>query len=141
MSQRSRARQYEPEAICSAIVASRGIVKSAAYRLRCHPDTIYTAVKTFPEVAETLRLTRDETLDIAESHLFAAIERGEQWACEFFLKNTREGAARGYSARIDVQPVNIVVNVNRVVSREPEPEPKPFNRTPAYREMIRDLHY
>ena len=86
-------------------------------------------------------------MDAAESALFAAIRDGKQWAIRWCLSNSREGAKRGYAARTELvafsdQPVNVQVTINRVASRKPAPlDIVPFNRTPEYREMIRQIKH
>jgi hypothetical protein len=140
MSQYRRSREFQPEAIGSALVASHGCVTHAAARLGCIPVTIDEYAKREPDVAETLSEQCDCAFDLAESALFDAIKARQSWAIIFCLKHSHEGRARSYSERTEVagvsdRPVNVTFNINRVDSREPEP----FHRTAKYRDSIRDL--
>jgi len=91
---------YEPATIVSALERARGMIAIAARLLRCSRQTIYTAVRTYPEVKEALDDARELGLDLAEMALFKAIDKGQGWAITLYLKT--QGRKRGYVEKVDV---------------------------------------
>jgi len=76
------------------------MIAIAARLLRCSRQTIYTAVRTYPEVKEALDDARELGLDLAEMALFKAIDKGQGWAITLYLKT--QGRKRGYVEKVDV---------------------------------------
>ena len=59
-----------------------------------------------PEIRKRVRAIRESLIDIAESHLFKQIKRGNQKAIEFFLKH--QAKHRGYSDKVEIENKNAV---------------------------------
>lgn len=85
------------EEVRVALMASHGLIASAAHSLGVCRQSIYNAFKPWPELREIVEEERELLLDNAENALHKAIMRGEAWAICFFLKT--RGKARGYSER------------------------------------------
>ena len=86
-----------------ALLASRGLISSAARRLGVVRQSIYNALERWPELREIVEEERELHLDEAETALFKAVKRGEAWAICFMLKT--QGKARGYTQRQEVLEV------------------------------------
>ncbi len=111
-----RSRRFTDREMADALRQSHGLVTPAAEYLGVSPQTIYTRLKKSKTVSAALEQARDAALDRAESKLFDAVEKGEQWAIQFVLKTL--GKNRGYTERSEVvteQP--IVVTLRRVDRR------------------------
>jgi hypothetical protein len=96
-----RNEQLTPSRIISAIHAARGMITIAADSLGCHPETIRNYAKRHATVEQALREARDRTTDMAESKLFDAINAGESWAIQFYLRS--QGKDRGYNEQINLR--------------------------------------
>ena len=104
--------RYTAEQVAAALVAYKGMTFTAAKALGCSSATVLNYIKRYPSLAQVLHDVRGAALDLAESQLLAAVERGEGWAVQFFLKTV--GKARGYVERqewggADGQPVELRV--------------------------------
>jgi hypothetical protein len=86
---------YSSDEIKKALEKAKGLVYLAASFLGCSPQTIYNHFKLNPELAKIRQQKRNEILDIAESKLIKAVQKGESWAIVFLLKT--QGQDRGYS--------------------------------------------
>jgi hypothetical protein len=83
--------------LAEALYKSHGMITSAADSLGICRQTIYTALKEWPECQEEIDAWKVRRKDRAEYKLDEAIERGESWAIAFCLKNSE----RGYSDKLD----------------------------------------
>jgi hypothetical protein len=97
MAKRNR---YSTDQVVEALRTSRGLVSMAAQKLRCDVDTVQRYCRRYPEVEAAKRESRVSMLDLAESRLWDAIDRGEGWAIAFCLKTI--GRSRGYGERLDI---------------------------------------
>ena len=96
----ARTRRFTPAQIISALTQTRGMVTLAAERLVCDAETIYNYAKRYPAVAAELKNQRERTTDIAEMKLCDAIDAGEPWAIQYYLRT--QGRGRGYGEKQDV---------------------------------------
>ena len=55
-----------------------------------------------PLIAEALEFAHARVIDRAEYRLMEAIERGESWAIQLALKDSKRGKERGYGNSVDV---------------------------------------
>jgi hypothetical protein len=92
--------RYTAQQVIDALRANRGLVSLAAQKLQCDVDTVQNYCKRFPTVEAAKQESRVSLLDLAESRLWEAIDRGEAWAVAFCLKTI--GRSRGYGERLDV---------------------------------------
>lgn len=83
--------------VADALTATRGMVSVAARRLGCTRKTVYNYINRYATVQEALEDARESTTDVAELKLFEAINAGEPWAVQFYLKT--QGKTRGYAER------------------------------------------
>jgi hypothetical protein len=72
----------------------------AAQKLQCDVYTVLNYYKRFPTVQAAKEESRVTILDLAESRLWEAIDRGEGWAIAFCLKTI--GRSRGYGEHLDL---------------------------------------
>lgn len=94
------------EEIIKAVNDSKGFLTFAAEKLGCSYQNIWQRAKRNPELKEAIGAIGEHHLDMAESKLIEAIEKGESWAICFFLKC--KGKHRGYVERSEVATVNVV---------------------------------
>lgn len=73
---------------------AKGIRLLLAKKLGLHRNSLQHYFKRWPEALDAFNEGRNEVLDVAESKLVLAINRGEPWAIKFFL--SRLGQDRGY---------------------------------------------
>ena len=89
--------RYTVEQIIAALKDSKGLIYLAARRLGCHHSTVVRYADKYPKIRETINACRETRIDVAESKLDEAVERGEAWAVCFTLKTI--GKPRGYVER------------------------------------------
>jgi hypothetical protein len=92
--------KFKPHQIVHALNETRGMIYLAAERLGCEADTVYNYAKRYASVREAIARHRGRTTDIAELKLYQAINEGEAWAVQFYLKT--QGRDRGYVEKLDV---------------------------------------
>lgn len=93
-----------------ALKDSHGLISKAAGLLGCHRSTLHQRIKDNPRLQEFVEQCREDVLDLAESQLFEALQRGEAWAIQFTLRTI--GKERGYCERHQQE-----------IEREPTPQP------------------
>jgi hypothetical protein len=64
--------------------------------------TLARYINDDPEVMEAVEFARDRVVERAEHKLAEAIERGESWAIQLVLKDSKRGKERGYGNSLDV---------------------------------------
>jgi hypothetical protein len=89
--------RYTPQQVIAAIEAHRGMLTLAAQSLGCSDETMYNYAKRYPSVASAITRQRQRMLDLYELKLYAAIQGGESWAIQYFLRTI--GKSRGYVER------------------------------------------
>lgn len=82
-----------------ALQKSRGLVSVAAKLIGCSRQAINQRMVTHPEIKDAVYDATELQLDMTETALFAAIQRGEAWAICFYLKT--RGRQRGYIEKVD----------------------------------------
>ena len=118
--------------IAAALGKSAGMITTAAAALGCHTSAIYRRLDRSPSLRAVLGETRERSLDLAESRLLEAIDRGELTAIIFYLKTL--GKRRGYTEKIevDVRQIEeaIVAELERITEERELPTPyvRPENR-------------
>lgn len=110
-----RPQVYTDEQIIEALKKSRGLVYTAAERVGCDADTIYTRAKQSPAIRAAIKHQRGKIIDRAEEKLFAAINAREPWAVALILKTL--GKDRGYVERTETRVVSDD-DVNRAIEAE-----------------------
>lgn len=88
---------YTAATIIKALQHTRGLMTLAAEHLGCTDETLRNYAKRYPSVADELQRQRERVTDLAEQKLFQAIEEGQPWALNFYLKTI--GKSRGYVER------------------------------------------
>lgn len=93
--------------LAQALIDHHGLVSVAAKALGAHRDTVYKAMKRWPTLQLVRAAAAEDVNDVAEQRLFQAIERGDPWAVQFYLKT--KGKARGYVERseLDLRGVDL----------------------------------
>src|SRR5262245_42905774 len=97
MSNRPR---YTAGQVAAALRASRGLALQAAGRLGCDAETIHRYARRHPSVAQAMAEARGELVDLAESKLEQALDRGDWPAVHFTLRTL--GKDRGYGERTEL---------------------------------------
>ena len=92
--------RYTTGQVIEALRTSRGLISMAAQKLQCDVNTFKNYYKRFHMVEAAKQESRVSLLDLAESRLWEAIDRGEGWAIAFCLKTI--GRSRGYGERLDL---------------------------------------
>ena len=92
--------KYKAETIAEALRETKGLVSVAARKIGCQPGTVRAYIKRYPTVAQVVKDSRESITDLAETRLWAAIDRGEPWAVQFWLRT--QARERGYSDRYDL---------------------------------------
>ncbi len=92
--------KYKAEQMVEALRETKGLVSVAARKLGCEPSTVRVYIRRYPTVAQAVKDSRESITDLAETRLWAAIDRGEPWAVQFWLRT--QARERGYSERYDL---------------------------------------
>ena len=90
--------RYTALQVIEALRTSRGLISMAAEKLQCDVDTVQNYCKRYPTVEAAKQESRVSLLDLAESRLWEAIDRGEGWAIGFCLRTL--GRSRGYGEHV-----------------------------------------
>ena len=91
------AERYGPGKVAEALRQAAGIKAEAARRLGCTRATVDAYIKRHPEVREAWIDARETMVDLAESKLYDAVERGEWPAVHYTLSTL--GKDRGFTTR------------------------------------------
>lgn len=85
--------------VMAAIRKRRGKLYLAAADLRITPQTLRNYMRRWPDVRKAVAEAKGKMLDVAESKLLTAIEKGQPWAICFYLKC--QAKQRGYVERTE----------------------------------------
>lgn len=91
----TRPERYSPETVAEVLRRSGGIKAHAARMLHCSRQAVDGYIKRHPEVRQAWLDARETMVDIAESKLHAAVDRGEWRAVRYTLSTL--GRDRGYT--------------------------------------------
>ena len=91
----------------TACKGSGGIISLIARRLSTERRFVYTYLENEPLAKQILQESKEEVLDIAESHLLKGITEGNKEDIKWYL--ARIGRKRGYQERPETQ-VNVQNN-------------------------------
>ena len=94
---KTRRERYSLEQVAEALRRSGGIKAHAARMLHCSRQAIDGYIERHPEIREVWIDARETMVDIAETKLHAAVERGEWRAVHFTLSTL--GRDRGYTTK------------------------------------------
>ena len=94
---RTYAQRYSPGKVAEALRLAAGIKAEAARRLDCTRATVDAYIKRYPEVREAWIDARETMVDLAQSKLQDAVERGEWPAVQYTLSTL--GKDRGFTTR------------------------------------------
>ena len=101
--------KYSSAKIIEALLASRGLIASAARSLGCTRQTIYDAIGRHPDINTVVAGERELLLDTCERKLHEAIDRGESWAVRFYL--VTQGQKRGYIERPRIEAEDKTIRI------------------------------
>ena len=88
--------------LLEAIKAAGGKWTGVCELLGINRSTLARYIKNDPEVAEAIEFAKDRVVERAEHKLAEAIERGESWAIQLVLRDSKRGKERGYGNSVDV---------------------------------------
>lgn len=80
--------------IINAIRDTHGFISVAARKLGCTTKLIQHRAERSDALRDAIQEVQEDRLDMAESKLMIAINKGEPWAIKFFL--AYKGRSRGY---------------------------------------------
>lgn len=112
--------------VADALLRSGGLLAGAAKLLGCGRTTVHRHIKSDPALAEVQREAREQNVDIAEFKLLEAIQAGEPWAIQFYLRCIAK--SRGYVERQEQQhlgetAVRVIFGPAPVAPAAPPAEP------------------
>ncbi len=87
--------------LLDAIKATGGKTTGICEMLNITRPTLARYAKA-PKIAEAIEFAHTRLIDRAEYKLMEAVERGESWAIQLVLKDSKRGKERGYGASVDV---------------------------------------
>jgi hypothetical protein len=96
--------RYTTAVLANALQEAHGLVYVAAAQLGCRAETIKVRLAQSPEIRRVQDEAKGRLLDQTEQRLYDAIEAGDPWAIQFFLKT--QGKSRGYVERQEVAPTD-----------------------------------
>jgi DNA invertase Pin-like site-specific DNA recombinase len=88
--------------LLEAIKAAGGKWTGICEILDINRSTLSRYIQDDTEIAEACEFARDRIVERAEHKLAEAIERGESWAIQLALKDSKRGKERGYGNSVDV---------------------------------------
>ena len=96
--------------VLEAINGSLGIISTIAKRLGCESRTAKRLIDKWKETKDALFDEQELVLDLAETGLYDALIKKEQWAIKFILAT--KGQSRGYTTQTTLcvdngSPLNI----------------------------------
>jgi hypothetical protein len=134
-------RKVSKTKLLEAIKAAGGKWTGICEILGITRPTLSRYIQDDPEVAEACEFARDRIVERAEHKLAEAIERGEAWAIQLALKNSKRGKERGYGEHVDVtsngESVRLEFDYAKLVSNI---APRPTGDSEASGESQGDLH-
>jgi hypothetical protein len=95
----ARNRKFRAEQVELALRMTAGIYTAAAEKLGCATNTVRNYVLRSKRLQEVVRDVQETTLDVAESTLLTAMQKGNLTAAIFYLKT--KGKHRGYVERVE----------------------------------------
>ena len=93
-------RLYTIEQAAAALRKARGLITLAAAEMHADYRTLRRMVDESKTLQKVQHDAKQQVGDIAEGRLFEAINRGEPWAIQFYLRTQMQ--SRGYSDRFDL---------------------------------------
>jgi hypothetical protein len=91
---------HTPQEVAAALRQAHGLKAGAAKLLNMGRSTIDAYVHKYRCCAEALEESRETMKDLGEGQLYVAVQRGEPWAVQFYLRT--QARDRGYGDHIDV---------------------------------------
>lgn len=88
--------------LLEAIKSAGGKWTGICELLGINRTTLARYINDDEEIAEACEFARDRVVERAEYKLSEAIERGESWAVQLALKDSKRGKERGYGNSVDV---------------------------------------
>ena len=89
-------RGYTPARVIAALRKASGIASGAAKDLDCSRKVVMDYISNFPQIQAAYDELREESVDMAEDEQLKAMGRGDRWAIENWLFNSKQGRARGW---------------------------------------------
>lgn len=112
---RPRGRSVPEDVVIKALQRTHGNISNTAKFLQVSRPALSSRINATPSLKKALDEILDVSLDVAEDHLFRAIENDNMTAIIFFLKT--RGKSRGYIERTEVKTV-ADDDINRAIDAE-----------------------
>ena len=107
--------------LLEAIKATGGKTTGICEMLNITRPTLARYAKN-PKIAEAIEFAHTRLIDRAEYKLGEAVERGESWAVQLVLKDSKRGKERGYGNSVDVTSGGKALNWKEFISGNAEPD-------------------
>ena len=107
------------EKINQVLIDNFGIITQCSKVLNVQPRTLYRWIETSVKLQETVKHSREQMVDVAESQLMKNIQQGKETSLIFFLKCLAK--QRGY---IDRQEIDVNHTVQQIIINVSDPETK-----------------
>jgi hypothetical protein len=103
------ANRYTCEQVAKALKANKGLIYLAADKLGCTGRTVLRYLNRYPSLREVIADCLERRLDRGEQRLDEAVDRGDAWAVQFFLR--MQGKHRGYfdKTQVDLNAVDAAI--------------------------------
>lgn len=95
--------QHTPEEVAAALRQAHGLIAGAAKMLNMGRSTVFGYTRRYRVCADAIEEARETMKDLGEGQLYVAVQRGEPWAVQFYLRT--QARDRGYGDHIDVAVV------------------------------------
>ena len=92
-------RNFTREQVLAAVDGCAGVVHTVAKKLDCAWSTAETYIDKWESTKEAYQNENETVLDLAETRLIEAVNKGQPWAIKYIL-STR-GKNRGYTERLE----------------------------------------
>jgi len=106
--------RFTQEEVIHALRESSGVVNGAAKLLDCGRRLVTEYINRYPSIKAACEEERERSVDIAENEQLKAMLKGERWAIENWLFNSREGRARGWLRHAEQIPDNVLMNAIQI---------------------------
>jgi hypothetical protein len=126
--------RYTAEQVIAALIKTKGLISYTANVLGCSVRTVSYYIERYPTVKAARDEARDQVGDLAELRLFTAIDRGESWAIQFFMRTQLRHRSYGDLTRQEID----VKLTDKAKPRSLQVNYDEYNR--AYAEALTVVH-
>ncbi len=116
--------KVKKEDLLKAITDARGMTTGICEILGITRPTLGRYIESDPAIREAIDFAKVRLIDRAEYQLGLAVEKGEAWAVQLALKNSKRGKERGYGDSVDLTSGGEKLNWKAFISDNTESDSK-----------------